>query len=90
MSTIERLTVAMPAEMAALLHESVDSGEYASASEIVREAVHDWMRRRLDEQAAFAALREAIREGDEDPESIPAHEVFAEMRAMIAEHRKAA
>jgi len=85
--SIERLTVTMPAEMAGVMRSAVDAGEYASVSEIVREALRDWSRRRLDDQTALAALREAIRDGDESGPDIPASEVFAEMRAMVAERR---
>ena len=87
MSSIERLTVTMPAEMAGVLRHTVEAGEYASASEIVREALRDWTRRRRDDHTALADLREAVRVGDESGPSIPAAEVFAEMRALIAELR---
>ena len=87
MSTIERLTVTMPAEMAATLRNSVEGGEYASTSEIVREAVRDWTRKRDTDLRDLDALREAIRIGDESGPDIPAHEVFAELRDAIAKRR---
>jgi len=34
MPTVEKLSIALPPEMADLLHEAVKSGEYASASEV--------------------------------------------------------
>lgn len=63
MTTIERLTVTMPAEMAATLKRAVDSGEYASASEVIREALRDWSFKRqlmLDE---LSALKQDIDKG---------------------------
>jgi len=63
MSTIERLTVTMPAEMAATLKSAVDAGEYASTSEVIREALRDWSFKRqlmLDE---LAALKQDIDKG---------------------------
>ena len=39
MSKLERITVTMPAEMAARLRAAVERGEYATTSEVVREAL---------------------------------------------------
>ncbi|BCK76778.1 putative CopG/Arc/MetJ family addiction module antidote protein [Acetobacter aceti NRIC 0242] len=87
MSTIERMTITVPSEMAAILRQSVDGGEYASTSEVVREALREWMRRRDTDRRDLNALREAIRLGDESGSSIPAETVFAELRDVIARRR---
>lgn len=87
MSTIERMTITVPSEMAAILRQSVDGGEYASTSEVVREALREWVRRRDTDRRDLDALREAIRLGDESGSSIPAETVFAELRDMIARRR---
>mgnify|MGYP001175054948 CR=1 FL=1 len=87
MSTIERMTITVPSEMAAILRQSVDGGEYASTSEVVREALREWMRRRDTDRRDLDALREAIRIGDESGSSIPAETVFAELRDVIARRR---
>ncbi|GCE85221.1 type II toxin-antitoxin system ParD family antitoxin [Komagataeibacter diospyri] len=87
MSTIERMTITMPSEMAAILRQSVDGGEYASTSEVVREALREWMRRRDTDRRDLDALREAIRLGDESGSSIPAETVFAELRDVIGRRR---
>ena len=89
MSAIERITITVPAEMAATVRAAVDSGSYATTSEIVREALRDWTRRRDVHAQALASLREAIAEGDKG-EGIPADEVMAELRAIIAERRATA
>lgn len=87
MSTIERMTITVPSEMAAILRQSVDGGEYASTSEVVREALREWMRRRDTDRRDLDALREAIRLGDESGSSIPAETVFADLRDVIARRR---
>lgn len=87
MSAIERLTITVPAEMAATLRATVEGGEYATTSEIIREALRDWTRARDTERRELAALREAIRVGDESGPGIPAAEVYAELRQMIADRR---
>lgn len=87
MSAIERMTITMPAEMAATLKATVAEGQYASTSEVVREAVRDWTRARDVERRELEALREAIRVGDESGPSMPAAQVYAELRQLIAARR---
>jgi antitoxin ParD1/3/4 len=87
MSAIERMTITMPAEMAAALRQTVAGGEYASTSEVVREALREWTRHRDAARRDLETLRAAIRAGDESGPSIPAGEVFAELRQMIADRR---
>jgi antitoxin ParD1/3/4 len=89
MSAIERLTITLPSQMAARLKSTVADGQYASTSEIVREALRDWTRERDAEQHDLQTLREAIRIGDESGPSISANEVFAELRQIIADRRAA-
>ena len=84
MSKLERITVTMPEEMAAKLRAAVDEGNYATTSEIVREALRDWAEERDRRAAALDHVRALIAEG-EASESLPAEEVFAELRAYAAE-----
>lgn len=87
MGAIERLTITMPAEMAATLRETVDGGQYASTSEIIREAVRDWTRARDADRRELDELRTLIRNGMESGPSIPADQVFAELREKIMARR---
>ena len=51
MANVEKVSVALTREMAATVREAVTRGEYASSSEVVREALRDWtLKRRLQEQ----------------------------------------
>ncbi len=89
MVTIERISITLPADMAATLRDTVEGGQYASTSEIVREALREWTRRRDEELRDLETLREAVRVGDESGPAIAAGEVFAELRRMIAARRAA-
>ncbi len=89
MAAAERISITLPAEMASALRQTVESGQYASASEVIREALREWTRRRDDEVRDLEALREAVRLGDESGPGIPAEEVFAQLRQMIAKQRAA-
>jgi Arc/MetJ-type ribon-helix-helix transcriptional regulator len=54
------VTFSMPPEMAASLNRFVQAGEYSSTSEIMREALREWSRRRTAPSAV--AAREATRD----------------------------
>lgn len=63
MSTIERMTITMPADMAAVVKAAVDSGDYASTSEVVREALREWKMKRAIQLQEIAALKSDIDKG---------------------------
>jgi putative addiction module CopG family antidote len=54
MANVEKVSVALTAEMAAMMRQAVESGEYASASEVVREALRDWKFRRAQRDQIIA------------------------------------
>ena len=68
MSTIERITVTLTAEMADDVRMAVQAGEYASSSEIVREALRDWRHKRALQRQELQELRAKVRQGLEDIE----------------------
>ena len=84
MPAVERMTITMPAELAETLRQTVAGGEYASTSEVVREALRDWTRRRDAERQDLEALRAAIKAGLDSGPALPADQVFAELRARYA------
>jgi antitoxin ParD1/3/4 len=55
--SIEKISVALPSEMVVQLRHAVDRGEYASSSEIVREALRDWNSKRKLQQQGIKELR---------------------------------
>jgi antitoxin ParD1/3/4 len=63
MAGIERLTVTLPADMAALVKGAVEGGGYASSSEVIREALRDWTLKRELRLHEVAALKAEIDRG---------------------------
>lgn len=63
---MERVTITLTPEMAETVRGAVSEGEYASTSEIVREALRDWQTKRTIRQGELEALRSGIRRGDAD------------------------
>lgn len=90
MGVVERITVALPAELAETLRRSVESGDYASEGEIIRDALNDWARTRRSEQADVERLRRLVRDADESGPPVPAQEVWNEIEALITDAERRA
>ena len=63
MANVEKLSLALTADMVAMLREAVESGEYASTSEVVREALREWKNRRGLRGDAADEIRRLWEEG---------------------------
>jgi antitoxin ParD1/3/4 len=63
MAEIERMTITLPADMAAVVKGAVKGGDYASTSEVVREALRDWKTKRALQLQELAALKAEIDKG---------------------------
>lgn len=63
MSKIEKVSIALPTEMLETVKDAVSSGQYASASEVIREALREWELRQGLRRAEIERLRRAWEEG---------------------------
>ncbi len=84
MAEIETFSVALTSEMAAELRAAVEGGEYASVSEIVRDALRDWRSRRTVEALQTDELKRLVREGIESGPGLEADPVLARLHARFA------
>jgi antitoxin ParD1/3/4 len=57
MPALERISIALPPEMVANIRKAVETGEYASSSEVVRDALHEWTLMRDLRQQSLGELR---------------------------------
>ena len=69
MPAVEKISIALPAEMAANVRKAVETGEYASSSEVVRDALHEWMLKRDLKQHSLDELRNLWRQAQEEQDS---------------------
>ncbi len=44
---VEKISVSLTAQQARMVDDAVTSGDYASSSEVIREALRDWRAKRL-------------------------------------------
>lgn len=58
MANVEKVSVALTGEQLSALKAAVEAGEYATTSEIVREAVRDWQLKRELRQEDIKRLRQ--------------------------------
>lgn len=65
MARVEKLSIALTPEMASVVRQCVENGEYASSSEIIREALRDWQHKRDLQQAEIEELRRLWKDGIE-------------------------
>ncbi|MEI6729648.1 MAG: type II toxin-antitoxin system ParD family antitoxin [Pseudomonadota bacterium] len=63
MTQIERMTVALPQEMAETIRLAVESGDYASSSEVFRDAIRAWKHKRNLELNENANIISGVRQG---------------------------
>ena len=66
MAEIERMTITLPADMATIVKRAVEGGDYASSSEVVREALRDWKMKRALQMSELASLKSDIDRGLND------------------------
>jgi antitoxin ParD1/3/4 len=87
---VEKMSVALTSEMAAAVRDAVATGEYASASEVVREALRLWKAHQTARAREVEELRRIWREGLDSGPATPLDfdEIKAQARNVLARERK--
>lgn len=90
MAEIERLSVALPAPMADAVRRAVDAGEYASASEVIRDALRLWESRRHLRERDIEIVRQRWDEGKASGRAGPLDikRIVTEERAQLRSSRR--
>lgn len=71
MSSVQKVSIALSPEMLNEVKQAVNSGEYASTSEVIREALRAWRLQQSLKDAELERLRKAWREGiDSGPSTV--------------------
>jgi antitoxin ParD1/3/4 len=71
MPDVQKISVALTAEQVAALKAAVDTGEYATTSEIVREALREWQWKRELRGEDLKRLRGLWHEGKQSGAATP-------------------
>jgi antitoxin ParD1/3/4 len=86
--TMPTRNVSLTEELDSYVEQSVQSGHYDSASEVVRAAIRALKQSELEDQAKVEALKAAIAEGLEGP-FLDGPTVMAEMRERVRRRAEA-
>ena len=83
MPGVEKLSVAVTAEQAAMVRDAVETGEYATAGEVVGEALRLWQAERQARAREVKELRRLWWEGVESGPAQDGRAAFARLRQRI-------
>jgi antitoxin ParD1/3/4 len=72
MPEVQKISIALTGEQIVALKAAVETGEYATTSEIVREAIRDWQFKRELRQEDLRRLRQLWDEGKTSGAAMPA------------------
>jgi antitoxin ParD1/3/4 len=91
MPDVLKVSVSLTGEQLASLRAAVETGEYATTSEIVREAIRDWQFKRELRQEDIKRLRQLWDEGKASGPAVSLNfdELRREARRRLREARKA-
>lgn len=67
METAEKISVTITPDQLRQVRSSVERGEYASASEVMRAALRLWTQQRLEDEERLASIRARVRRSLDDP-----------------------
>jgi antitoxin ParD1/3/4 len=89
MQSAEKISITMTPEMLRVIRESVEAGEYASTSEVIRDAMRLWQRQRDEHVETMKAIKARIRRSLDDPRpSLSQEDLDAHMEGFMAKANK--
>lgn len=89
MQSAEKISITMTADQLRAVRESVTAGEYASTSEVLRDAVRLWLRQRREDAERLDLIRARLRRSLDDPRpSLSGEEVRDSLEGLFAQARR--
>ncbi len=89
MQNAEKVSITMTPEMMRVIRASVEAGEYASTSEVLRDAVRIWQREREEHAERVKAIKARVRRSIADPRpDLAGAAAEARLDALFAEARE--
>ena len=67
MSAAEKISIMLTPEMNRIIKQRVEAGDFASSSELIREALRVWQRREEEHQERLASIRARLQNSIDDP-----------------------
>ncbi|CDX26957.1 hypothetical protein MPL3356_60637 [Mesorhizobium plurifarium] len=89
MGHVDKRSITLSPELAAAVDDVVAAGEYASASEVIRDALRQWKERRDLLGYTIEELRELVQEGIDSGPALDGPPLMERLRAKYAEMAEA-
>jgi len=80
MSNFQKVSIALTPEFLTIIKQAVETGEYTSTSEVVRDALREWKDRRTLRELDTEEVRRLWQEGIGSGPSVEAAPVFERLR----------
>ncbi|MDX8523416.1 type II toxin-antitoxin system ParD family antitoxin [Mesorhizobium sp. MSK_1335] len=84
MGQVDKRSITLSPELAAAVDDVVAAGEYASASEVIRDALRQWKERRDLLGYTIEELRELVQEGIDSGPALDGPPLMERLRAKYA------
>ncbi len=82
MSAAEKLSITLPADMVSVIKAEVETGRYASTSEVLRDAMRMWLRQEEIHSEQIKSIRARLQRSLDDARpSVPINEAFERLEA---------
>jgi len=89
MGQVDKRSITLSPELAAAVDDVVAAGEYASASEVIRDALRQWKERRDLLGYTVEELRELVQEGIDSGPALEGPPLMERLRAKYAKMAEA-
>jgi antitoxin ParD1/3/4 len=77
MANVEKLSITLSRDMVEAIRDAVESGDYATTSEVIRDALRGWRFKRITvDPSDTATIRKLVEEGAASGPSVDAGPVF--------------
>jgi antitoxin ParD1/3/4 len=87
---LEKLSISLPPDLLRDVRESVESGEFSSASEAMRDAIRIWKRTREEDAERLSVIRARIRRSlDDSRRNLTSEEVDEHLAELFAKAQQA-
>lgn len=88
MASTEKLSITLPPEMVTAIKARVETGAYASTSEVLREAMRLWLRQEEEYEERISSIRARVQQSLDDPRpNLTSGQMRGRLDALYARHR---
>jgi antitoxin ParD1/3/4 len=89
MQNAEKISITMTPQMMELIRSCVEAGEYASTSEVLRDAMRVWQRERVERAEHLESIKARIKKSVDDPRpDLSSEELREQLEIMFAKARE--